>query len=131
MEPNVNIDEVRRKADAFLQNLLEHAASRPSREVAHSINDLAFAEGNPVRDLFLTAVPRSKSIIEADRGNQSTNRCNGYIQLIMYSIKPTSVISPSYPEVSSVHKVLETTYTARQQERISGSQGNIAARTSK
>ena len=62
MEHNVDIEEVRRKANALLQNLLERNATRPTQEVAHNITNLAFEDGNPVRDLFLTAVPTGEHL---------------------------------------------------------------------
>ena len=62
MEHHVNPDELRKKADAFLQDLLDRATAQTSQETAHSITNLAFEAGNPVRDLFLNAVPNGKSI---------------------------------------------------------------------
>ena len=60
MEQNVDVDEVRRKANQLLQDLLDRHAERPNQEIAHSITNLAFEDGNPVRNLFLTAVPNGK-----------------------------------------------------------------------
>lgn len=60
MEHRVNVDEVRKKANAFLRDLLDQSTARSSEEIAHNITNLAFEDGNPVRDLFLTALPTGK-----------------------------------------------------------------------
>ena len=61
MEHNVDIAEVQRKANALLQDLLDRSTSKSSQEIAHNITGFAFEEGNPVRELFLSAVPTGES----------------------------------------------------------------------
>ena len=55
MACQVDIAELQRKAIEYLQNRPERTAGRSSQEAATSIANLAFEEGNPVRELFLHA----------------------------------------------------------------------------
>ena len=52
MDHSVNIEELQRKADDFLQGLLQ-VSRNSSHETARHITNLAFEDGNPVRELFV------------------------------------------------------------------------------
>ena len=56
MERRPNIDEIQKKADAFLLGLLRQNSGKSAEETARNIPDLAFRDGNPVRDFFVAAV---------------------------------------------------------------------------
>ena len=55
------VEDLHRRANAFLQALLHRAHDRSPTDIADQITDLAFKHGNPVRELFLVAVATKKT----------------------------------------------------------------------
>lgn len=52
MEAHEEIDALRKEAISHLHALLQHAAGRSPQEIAYDITELAFENGNPVKDFF-------------------------------------------------------------------------------
>ena len=53
MNRHLDVDELRRSAEAFLQDVIAQSSGNTRKALASSIADLAFAEpGNPVKALF-------------------------------------------------------------------------------
>lgn len=55
MEAHVDVEALRRKANALLQDLLQQAAGRSHEETADAITELAFHHANPLKDFFAAA----------------------------------------------------------------------------
>ena len=91
MEQNAASNEALRKATLHLQQLLlrtpdksDQTAAREAEAIAH----LAFVEGNPVRELFLLATPRTEH-------GKSTEACWGVAAQAQCSRHPERPRSPS------------------------------------
>lgn len=61
MEHHADVDAVRKKAIAFLHNLLERSAGQSSLQTAEGIVNLAFDDSNPVKDVFGAASTNGES----------------------------------------------------------------------
>ena len=60
MERDVDVEDVRKKANAFLRDILHQSAAKSPEEIAQNITELAFHSPNPVRDLFVIASSNRK-----------------------------------------------------------------------
>ena len=55
MDHNADVDAVRKKAIAYLHDLLGRCAGKSPQETAEGIVGLAFEDSNPVKDVFIAA----------------------------------------------------------------------------
>lgn len=55
MDHNADVDAVRRKAIAYIHDLLGRCAGKSQLQTAEGIAGLAFEDSNPVKDLFVAA----------------------------------------------------------------------------
>ena len=66
MERRTDSEEVRARANLYIQGLLQQSSAKSVEEIAASLTDLAYDQDNPVRELF-------------SRGSSSGKRTNHLI----------------------------------------------------
>lgn len=96
MEQNAAQNEVLRRATQHLQNLLLRTPGKSPQVAAseaEAIASLAFVDGNPVRDLFITSTPRADSG-GCKIGNGNLHVRDAHVSAGRRSPSPTPTIRP-------------------------------------